>query len=132
MRTSELRVGNYVNVMREDQSPFKIDFFEYLNESDCKIAKRQFIGNSEVHPLTWYFNDLSPIKLTDEWILKLGYIAIDPIFSDRPTIFTKGIHKIWHPFDQFLDDVYRFEIKYVHKLQNLYFALTGEELTIQN
>lgn len=70
MKASELRIGNIVNVPREDQSPFRIDFFEYLYDNDCKVAKRSFIGETEVHPLTWYFIDLKPIPLTEEWLLK--------------------------------------------------------------
>ncbi|WP_281225377.1 hypothetical protein [Flavobacterium aquiphilum] len=56
-----------------------------------------------------------PIPLTENWIEKLkfdhNHWATKWILYDMPT--PTGI-------------------KYVHQLQNLYFALTGEELTINN
>ena len=69
----------------------------------------------------------SPIPLTEEWLVKFG-------FDDN---FHKG--KFWVCLD---DDGYFYtnhnlndegftEVLHVHQLQNLYFALTGEELTIK-
>lgn len=68
-----------------------------------------------------------PIQLTDEWLLKFG-------FEKDGTWFTKSGFGIsidnlkWQmkgyiaTFDKCL---------YVHQLQNLYFALTGKELTFK-
>jgi hypothetical protein len=73
------------------------------------------------------FSDFEPIPLTEEWLLKFGFEWKN-----------HGLHKDNWVIRQFGGDwtiflsneKYNFDIKlcYVHQLQNLYFALTGEEL----
>ncbi len=53
-----------------------------------------------------------PIPLTEEWLVKFEQKDLD--------LFILEIEVNWN-----------IKIKYVHQLQNLYFALTGEELTIK-
>jgi hypothetical protein len=66
-----------------------------------------------------------PIPLTEEWLLKFGF-EITNNFQTKDRFQT---HKqdgiIWFEYGYI-----SIELKYVHQLQNLYFALTGEELTI--
>lgn len=78
------------------------------------------------------------IPLTEEWLIKMSlakgvckneYI-IDTDKSKYNQIYllaTKHDNKI----DIWFNDDAMTTIKYVHQLQNLYFALTGEELTIK-
>lgn len=91
---------------------------------------------------------IQPIPLTDEWLLKFGfsfnpdwciyYLNVDINFrlrNDDP-LPDETNFKIQHVSD---DDFYLSiegftwgqPIRYAHQLQNLYFALTGEELTIK-
>ena len=42
-----------------------------------------------------------------------------------------GINSSWYP-KVYFDSVPLYRLKYIHQLQNLYFALTGEELTIKS
>ena len=126
MEIRELRIGNYVRFYPKNDLIFTV---KCLNETFAEIEyidKDGTIYNSSVD-----YENLIPIPLTEEILLKFGYIGNEPVFSEKSTIFTFGIHKIWKPFNIFLDEYYRFEIKYVHQLQNLYFALTGEELTFK-
>ena len=64
---------------------------------------------------------IKPIPLTEEWLLKFGLMSIKTelgFWNNGDAIyFSYGFEK-------------SIELKYVHQLQNLYFALTGEELTI--
>lgn len=79
------------------------------------------------------FNELKPITLTEEWLLKFGFRCV--------TNNWYNVHANNNTFNVYLFEEigYRVEIvsqsiavlKYVHQLQNLYFALTGEELTIK-
>lgn len=71
-----------------------------------------------------------PIPITEQWLLRLGFI----IHQSPPVkAFRKGLH-----FGFFDDDCFYFqlgkgmdiEIKHIHQLQNLYFALTGKELIL--
>jgi hypothetical protein len=70
---------------------------------------------------------LKPIPLTEEWLLKFGFDKID--FQ-----FIKNGIKLFPIRDLYYRGNFpiKSDIKYVHQLQNLFFALTGEELTIKN
>ena len=73
-----------------------------------------------------------PIPLTEEWLLKFG-------FKKDTEGYTLGRFEIYHfhqkPESDFITawgyslSTNEMSIKYVHQLQNLYFALTGTELT---
>lgn len=73
------------------------------------------------------------IPLTEEWLLKLGYVKnerVKYIYDFRPLqlMFTPNGFEYFHsqPYGgNFLI------IKYVHQLQNLYYSLTNKELTIK-
>lgn len=114
MDVKELRVDNIVYGPNK-QAVCKVKYID----GEEKTISTDLFSERDV-------NELSPIPLTEEWLLKLGYIENDAFIGEKPTIFTHGIHKIWKPFNQFLDNNYRFEIQYVHQLQNLYFDLAGE------
>lgn len=72
-----------------------------------------------------------PVQLTEEWLLKFGFIAFDDKtfihdslrYSDKFKFREDGV------LAYVSSEVYITDLKYVHQLQNLYFALTGEELT---
>lgn len=77
--------------------------------------------------------DIEPIPLTEEWLFKFGFDK--PAYSICGDIFhlTK-----WdkNPLDWCVamnknNAIIVEKLQYVHQLQNLYFALTGEELTIK-
>ena len=91
-------------------------------------------GNIVLHNRKWYIldpfdiykldttncEDIEPIELTEEIKIMLhenNHIAFE---NDRVIIFTNNQ-------DLYLKNNY----KYLHQLQNLYFALTGEELEIK-
>ena len=70
-----------------------------------------------------------PVAITEEWLLRFG-------FEDTGCLrFKKGIWDVAFMSDSTIyfrfDEQNIAELKHVHQLQNLYFALTGEELTIQ-
>jgi hypothetical protein len=76
---------------------------------------------------------IEPIPITEEWILKFGFKRIE---GNCERNYTNGV---FHVFINSLNEVnFNFfpnfewykKIKYVHQLQNLYFALTGSELTV--
>jgi hypothetical protein len=80
--------------------------------------------------------DYTPIPLTEEWLLKFGF---------KPKMIETEYYSFWkigHLGARYDKKTHEVEITYigaflkhiknVHQLQNLYFALTGEELTIRN
>ena len=93
-------------------------------------------------------NEFEPIPLTEEWLLKFGFDFEE--WHDTDGFHYKGYKLIsptkYNPCFQiytgedeateeerrfYFDDYPLKHITTVHSLQNLYFALTGEELTIK-
>lgn len=75
------------------------------------------------------YQDMEPIPLTEEWLLKFGFEKEDGVFS-------KGIFEVvqlrrgidLRERFEFVSHNFNPDLDYVHQLQNLYFALTGKEL----
>lgn len=111
MKKEELRIGNWYQSVKW-QVPVRCDLTDLFN------LYANTDGAVEDPPIDDMFE---PIPLTEEWLLKLGF---KPLVNDYQI---KGliIHKRKRGF------IVRKsipQIQYVHQLQILYFALTGEEL----
>ena len=83
------------------------------------------------------FEHFEPIPLSEDWLLKFGFVKCGnlittqtikaPIIGSFSLLLSEGK---WF----FVPNVrieWSVEITHVHQLQNLYFALTGEELKIK-
>jgi hypothetical protein len=80
---------------------------------------------------------LNPIPLTPEWLERCGFKwhSLPDSEGNEHNVYTTK----WGDFDltMFDNDILELEsvrmphIKHLHQLQNLYFALTGEELKIE-
>lgn len=108
MKAEELRIGNWV---KDENGPYQIKG-EHLDEDNFPTIQ------------TW------EIPLTEEWLMKFGFTWKN--FAFRDGTFTVRLHKEFYVFLS-IEGVRPVQIKldYVHQLQNLYFALTGKELTIK-
>jgi hypothetical protein len=127
MNANELRIGNLL--LDRGSKLLRLDFWDF-----GKPAQRMFLADVERHPMTEDIEHCQPIQLTEDWLLKFGFE------EDKNRLYTtmKGESQ-WYinGIDGciFFSDVLEFDcvpntkIKYVHQLQNLYFALTNEELT---
>ena len=126
MEVNQLKIGNYVkgNVVYSNR-PYVT--FERFNEK-LDVA---FFSDGSTHGIGEYLKDLSGIPLTEEWLLKFGFY-IDSFKNYE--LGNINIHRLTFKLDIFEEDDWHtipIKMKYVHQLQNLYFALTGEELTIK-
>lgn len=80
---------------------------------------------------------LEPIPLSEEWLEKFEFEESSLIngFFLNNTIFEKAVHIKKHPTNPgymvFTKGVILNTLQYVHQLQNLFHALTGEELTLK-
>lgn len=108
MKASELRIGNYIIY---DGEEIRLDVILF-----SKILKYNWANICE------------PIPLTEEWFFNFGLVKeAQSLFKSH---YNKGA--------LFYEDercFYLFNInhiKYVHQLQNLYFALTGTELELKD
>ena len=122
INAKELRIGNLVKVPGYEVA---VDFINV----DLGFPEKYLIND-------WYEEDLEPIPLTEEWLLKFGFSV-----SDQPSW---NVYEIGEWFILLMekrdtkiilgalaDNIPDVEIKFVHQLQNLYFALTGAELPIK-
>ena len=118
MEAQDLRIGNWYLSTRF-QTPVICemgDFYEIYARAD---------GSSE-----YTVDDIfQSIPLTEEWLLKFGFEY------DNETSGWDN-EKLSSDYDSEIECYYILfyvdnSIKYVHQLQNIYFALTGEELTIK-
>jgi hypothetical protein len=108
MKAEELRIGNWA--MRDTQPEgFQIDEYSF-----ARLINRH--------------HQYNPIPLTDEWFDKFGFKG-NELTAAHNRLVRFGDHI---GISGMLGVVKPVECKYVHQLQNLYFALTGEELTIIN
>jgi hypothetical protein len=117
MKANELRIGNYVTLNKD---------IKIINGNLIKEQQQSDMIKGEVY--------LKPIPITEEWLLKFGFLKDldnDIYLSINPYAFL-----FWqNDRVELLDNDNNFMIsycRYVHQLQNLYFALTGEELTLKS
>jgi hypothetical protein len=118
MEAKELRIGNIFG------------FGEMIHE-----ATHWDIRNLRVQELKGE-NSLTykPVPLTEEWLLKFGFETSkwDDNNSLRKMIGSNDYTIVFYSNDICeIGGVITKKIEFVHQLQNLYFALTGEELTIK-
>ena len=116
MEAKELRIGNWY--MFAD------------NEGICyrtikEIKHNEFGFVSDFDGVN--FGICKPIPLTEEWLLKFGFEITDNFQTKDRFQTHKQDGIFWFEYGYIV-----VELNYVHQLQNLYFALTGEELTIKN
>lgn len=134
MKSNELRIGNFVRYAAETQ------YVHAITRTGV-----------EVDGLAIKFEDVSPIDLTEEWLLKFGFdlsksnkhiyitYATYGIFSVVKYDKSKIVEEYKHlnhddyivVYNQCADECSFYNFKYVHQIQNIYFALTGEELTLK-
>lgn len=111
MKANELRIGNWVYY-----PPMKNNYQVLRLNTDIEV-------------------DYEPIPLTEEILLKCGFsnngdggveLYLKPMILSYD-LKTKKMYLMAGQFAECTDTV---PCEYLHQLQNLYFALTGEELTI--
>lgn len=133
MKTNELRIGNFVL------------YQEYYIATVHGITDPDYGNGIHVHYdnvcIGCEHDLISGIPLTEEWLRKFGFIVKSKNYSLNVggELFEYAVMDnicIWHDKNKgwTLDQTINFKthfIQYVHQLQNLYFALTCNELTIK-
>jgi hypothetical protein len=134
MEAKELRIGNWFNDTLEGGGHFQVEqickdsggfngyYIAYRNGS----FKMSLEEDEEEE-----FRCIQPIPLTQEWLLKCGF---ERIIGAKKRIYKLTYYSTIFTYDE--DGYFRVNglfvsCHFVHTLQNLYFALTGEELTIK-
>ena len=112
MKIEEFRVGNLVEYSR--------------NEKIVKIKGFSYGGlhvTSEDEMIWKEIESFNSIPLTRNWLISAGFVRQGETMYNKKDLFIIYVPEMIH---------YKTEtkIKYVHQLQNLYFAITGEELKL--
>lgn len=139
MKANELRVGNLVFRANAwdaiTKEPLMFSDWPYCVDSINSLQ----IGIYDFPDFDGCFDvpikDISPIPLTEEWLLKADFEK--EIYNEYTDIYNKfPLQLFWNTANSFEYFHKQFggkfiKIQYVHQLQNLYFALTGEELNFK-
>ena len=130
MKTTDLRIGNLVSYKNED-----IVVVDAVSK-DFILTHGQFKISTP---------NIEPISLTEQWLVDFGFEK----YTGRYGVYYKHYalegFRVWLPRDIYgwgytvgrkdfeTGDTYwvKNEVRYVHQLQNLYFALTQEELILK-
>jgi len=119
----ELRIGNWATV-----------FGHHVKIVGLHFAYAKIFDGADQH-----YEVLQPIPLTPEILEKCGFKTIDGLFfrlvfqyadSDYPCELAYGTDKEYVQVVRNFTSAADAPFKFLHQLQNLYFALTGEELKI--
>lgn len=129
MNANELRIGNLV--------------YDTCRELNKLIVKSDFMSLDYRIEIGM----IKPILLTPDVLKKLGFIdkfssnlRTDNIYFEKK-YFVSNDKIFWFKLEKILNEngyfshnlnIKRLKILYVHQLQNLYFALTGEELVVSD
>jgi hypothetical protein len=131
MNKNVLRIGNLVDC-------FGVCKVVGISLKKIKVKRKTDKGNYLIEKAPLDSLELSPIKLTEKWLLYFGF---ELKYKDITTGLVKGCylvessilpHKTEWTFRKVMNSENSYSlsnIKYVHELQNLYFALTKKELT---
>ena len=123
MKPNELRIGSWVKHPAAVWSHrTEVQGYGYV---EFQWEEHDWAGIAEC---TINLEDVKPIPLTEEWLLKFGFEYSD--LNGDSGLWKIPPFQIYGKYNQFIYD-YKLDVNYVHQLQNLYFALTGEELTIK-
>lgn len=121
MEARELRIGNWVKQGR---------------------ANVQVTG-AMIQEINQELLDVEPIPLTEEWLLKFGFTKPNNWHCYKLVISDDKLQNLESSLQVSFEgcgfvqicrggiNAYSAKVKYVHQIQNLYFALTGQELTIK-
>lgn len=122
IKKNELRIGNFVKTDNEEVLTVMA-----LLENDCCILQKQNMERITVmNPL------INPIAMIEYWLKRLGLTKSE----DSDYQYCKGYMFTVSHTNKFKEPGWFYEedtgkaLKYVHKLQNLYFELREEELVV--
>lgn len=140
MDAKELRIGNYIEPITKSPCTVTGVNLQKVKDGDLVFIYADYQSFLPEH--------IHPIELTPEWLERLGfklkkgtpansemiycdfevrikdfriYVAESPTELKQSSIHIKSDSRYFPELAEF---------GYVHQLQNLYFALTGEELTL--
>ena len=137
IKNNEIRLGNYLNYMILDS---------VRQGQVTTVTKNRLV----IDGITSKYLCAEPIPLTEEWLINFGFEKVvykddkhgfgteyhlrvnEYIFLNYSDDFSLNIYANKKAMEDEIGVLPKWEaVKYVNQLQNLYFALIGEELTLK-
>ena len=140
IKSNELRIGNLV-IAKNSFDKISETYIDKIRNVDAIFIDKVGFKSCSNHICILNYE---PIPLTEEWLFKFGF-EIDESNDNKKTktlstqvsnteslYFDENEWYISHDWNNNnFKNTFWNQPKYVHQLQNIYFALTGEELTIK-
>lgn len=126
MNSKDFRIGNYI-------------FFESILSEITGIMREQISFKYNTGGKDQYAQlitpGIRPIKITEEWLLKFGF-SFMPESEYALNTYVLDEFQLWNKNVDFSEIVYlsnrdSIEVKSIHQLQNLFFALKGKDLYLE-
>ena len=126
MEAREIRIGNYVYVDWVD-SGRKLEINHGVH-----YGTETMVMNVTPTGYGIALSFVAPIPLTEDWLIKFGFEKSKHWYTIGGIAISTDMNRLTQKVDGMYVEIYnQFKCpKYVHKLQNLYYELTGEELTV--
>ncbi|WP_395762371.1 hypothetical protein ACH34C_07145 [Elizabethkingia anophelis] len=120
MDATELRIGNLIT--RQDIGN------GYARIETILELRRDSVFTSGPINVTCNYDDISPIPLTYDWLIKFGFTNDENYFNIGNLHYNLETKKIYIGNDHVSSGHDDTELIYVHQLQNIYFTIKREEL----
>lgn len=138
MKAIELRIGNLLH----DEKGNVVIVRAIDGDRFVTFKGQHYHGTASVYidryngTIGKWVGKLSGIPLTTEWLKNLGFKERGGpggmLICDKVSISPQGdTHFVWLHTGAFAMTLIEIEVKTVHQLQNLFFALTGKELEVK-
>jgi hypothetical protein len=118
IRKNEFRPGNWFRCQ---------DHYYRFESFDNGPIFKQIEGTEADKAIS--IEDFKPIRLTKKLVLKCGFMPFDKSGENFYVHHTEFDLK-WQEDEVYIDCISIPHIKYLHQLQNLYFAFSGKEMKI--
>jgi len=151
IKATELRIGNFVySHVNERQKEYMSDQYFYVVKEIKDLKVHGGIidiinGGENIYESTHLpYDKINPIPLAEEWLIKFWFeLRNGKGHNEESFEYEKGgicfslnevrankLIPYAYTEDEFIKYFFK-ETQFAHQLQNLYYALTGEELTLQ-
>lgn len=119
IQANELRIGNRL---------------QFLSGNAFVVTEHTFPNWDQIK------GSVKPIPLDESWLIRAGFSVINESSAGKKYgyvikgVFSSDLTFIFWKTTENIGKIFRWnlEIKHVHQLQNLFFALTGTELTFKD
>lgn len=138
LRITDVRIGSLIHGIWEEEDEEIDEYIEKwgivrvvgLDENSSLGDGWSWMVESRHEEEVEMYSGFSGIPLTEEWLIKFGAKKFDSDFIiDRFRLLHKSAYGYYYVIDK-QTNVYFSKVEFVHEWQNLFFAMNGMELIL--